>query len=324
MATRKPERLLNLVICLMSAKQFVTAEYLRSNVVGYNDADQHEDTFKRMFERDKAELRELGIPVITGHNPLGGDEGYRILREDYGLPDISLERDEAAAIAAASALWHDPEVATISQTALLKLQAAGFSAESDGLGFVVGRAARSMGDETVIREILAAIDAGRAITFTHRNTGQRTLEPWGVVSNGGRWYVVGHDRGRDDVRTFRISRITDASATGAEGAVTVPPGRDLAAIVAEAVERASSDGGVVARVWIADGSAHQLRLMASERSRESRDGVPGEVVTIEITSRSALVRAILWAGAGAVVLEPDDLRETVIASLRGALAAGEF
>ncbi|HVV10689.1 MAG TPA: WYL domain-containing protein, partial [Amycolatopsis sp.] len=66
MAARRAERLVNLVICLLSTRQFLTAERIRSAVPGYESADGSKATdeaFKRMFERDKAELRDLGIPL---------------------------------------------------------------------------------------------------------------------------------------------------------------------------------------------------------------------------------------------------------------------
>lgn len=225
MATAKVERLLNLVICLLHTRQYVTAEYIRANVAGYSDDGQSLEAFNRMFERDKTELRDLGIPLVTGRSPMsGGAEGYRIDRGSYELPEVSLDADEAATIAMAAALWDTPEVSTLSQTAILKLRAAGFPVRSeDDLGISTGGSARSMGSEVVIGALLTAIDAGQAVEFTHRSGSAsapttRTLEPWGVVTHRGRWYVVGHDRDRDATRTFRLSRISDLHAIGEPGA----------------------------------------------------------------------------------------------------------
>ena len=94
MSRRKTERLLSLVVCLLSARRYLTAAQIRDAVPGYPDSF---DAFKRMFERDKDELRELGIPLETGVNAGTEDEaGYRISRQAYELPDIRLEPDEAA------------------------------------------------------------------------------------------------------------------------------------------------------------------------------------------------------------------------------------
>ena len=324
MTTAKNERLLNLVICLMHTRTYVTAAYLRKNVTGYNDQSKSEEAFKRMLERDKAELRALGIPVETGHPPLGGDEGYRIKPEHYALTDISLERDEAAAIAAAAAVWHDPDVAVESQTAMLKLRAAGIDATPpEELGFSPAGRGRSMGDERAFRALLSAIDENRPVTFSHRTgagVAERTLEPWGVISNSGRWYVVGHDRDRDQTRTFRVSRISEVEAIGDAGEVTVPEGIDLAGLVAEAVERAAPAEPATATLWLADGRAQALRRWATAVTERELHGEPGQEATVEIRSRTDLIRMVLSAGSDAVILDPPDLRAAVIAEL-DALAA---
>ncbi|WP_051198320.1 helix-turn-helix transcriptional regulator [Gordonia shandongensis] len=302
----------------MSARQFVTADFIRENVIGYSGGDQQADSFKRMLERDKRELREMGIPVETGRNP-SGEEGYRINPDEYSLPDITLDPDEAAAVAAASAVWHEPEVAAVFQTALLKLRAAGVEVrQDDELAVSHGAATRSVGDERVIGALLSAIDARRSVRFTHRTVrgrSERSLEPWGVVSHTGRWYVVGHDLDRDATRTFRISRVTDVRADSAPGAVRVPSDIRLTDIVAEAVAEASEAAGSTAQVWVAADRAHGLRRIAETAERHEHLGEAGDLLTIAIRSRSGLKRLVLAAGPDAVVQSPDDLRAEVIADL---------
>lgn len=318
LVTSKSERIVNLVVCLMSTRQYVTATYLRQNVVGYTDADQTEDSFKRMLERDKADLREMGIPIETGRNR-DGSEGYRIDPEQYALPDITLDRAEAAAVAAAAAVWHEPSVAAVFQTAVLKLQAAGIDVASDDeIGVTHGGSKRSVGDERTITALLSAIDAGRPVTFTHRTIRghkKRTLEPWGIVADRGRWYVTGHDRDRDDIRTFRISRVVDVKAFDDAGTVSVPTDVDVRQIVADAVARDDADPGAVASVWVAAGRAHGLRRIAESSAPQSLGSDAGDILSIPVRSRSGLRRLILGAGADAVVLAPDDLRAEVIADL---------
>ncbi|HEY6424014.1 MAG TPA: WYL domain-containing protein, partial [Pseudonocardiaceae bacterium] len=108
MSSARAERLVNLVICLLSSRQYLPAERIRRIVPGYAHAPSDE-AFFRMFERDKAELRELGVPLETGPAAAAdAAEGYRIARRDYELPDIDLEPDEAAAVALAARLWDSP------------------------------------------------------------------------------------------------------------------------------------------------------------------------------------------------------------------------
>src|SRR5579862_9088590 len=126
MSKQKTERLLSLVVCLLSSRRYLTAGQIRAAVPGYPDSFE---AFKRMFERDKDELRELGIPLETGTNA-GGDEepGYRIPRQAYELPDIRLEPDEAAVLGLAARVWRRAELAGAAEGALLKLRAAGIDA----------------------------------------------------------------------------------------------------------------------------------------------------------------------------------------------------
>src|SRR6202161_2435021 len=116
---------MNLVIALLSTRGYITAEKIRSSVAG--DADSATDeAFSRMFERDKNELRDLGIPLETGRvSSFDPVEGYRINRDAYALPAVELTPDEAAAVAVAIRLWESPELITATQGALLKPRGAG-------------------------------------------------------------------------------------------------------------------------------------------------------------------------------------------------------
>ena len=125
MSAKKTERLLNLVIALLATRRFLSVQEIRLAVPGYGQGA--EETFRRMFERDKEELRELGVPLETGSHAAAHDDelGYRIARRDYELPDIALEPDEAAALGLAARLWQSGRLAGATGSALLKLRAAG-------------------------------------------------------------------------------------------------------------------------------------------------------------------------------------------------------
>ncbi len=134
MAARRAERLVNLVICLLSTRQFLTAERIRDAVPGYEPADgdpKADEAFKRMFERDKAELRDLGVPLETGRNSVfDADDGYRITRRKYELPAIEFDPAEAAAVGLAARLWQSATLGTPARNALIKLRAGGTDVEA--------------------------------------------------------------------------------------------------------------------------------------------------------------------------------------------------
>ena len=125
----RTERLVNLVICLLATRRYLTAAQIAATVPGYehdeHDPKEHE-AFQRKFERDKAELRDLGVPLETGtSSAFDSEPGYRIMRRDYALPDILLKPDEAAAVGIAARLWQHAGLAEAASSGLAKLRAAG-------------------------------------------------------------------------------------------------------------------------------------------------------------------------------------------------------
>lgn len=324
----KVERLMNLVIALLSTRRYLTAERIRANVAGYGECPSDE-AFSRMFERDKSELRDLGIPLETGRiSAFDPTEGYRITPDAYALPDIDLTADEAAAVAVATTLWESPERITATQSALLKLRAAGVDVDpAAGVAITTGAGAAGLrGSEEVLGILFSAIDALQAVQFQHRPTPVdpvtvRTVEPWGVVTARGRWYLVGHDRDRDATRIFRLSRIADVKPFGPQGDVTTrPDGVDLRATVEQAIGEAAAGGQ--AKVWVADGRATALRRAGSATGRRAIGGRDGDVIEIGVGILDALAREVTGYGADALVLEPESLRRDVLARLTAQAGAG--
>jgi proteasome accessory factor B len=325
MATSKVERLVNLVIALLTTRGFITAEKIRSSVAGYSDSP-NADAFSRMFERDKNELRDLGIPLEVGRvSALDPSEGYRINRDAYALRPVELSPDEAAAVAVATGLWQSPELITATQGALLKLRAAGVEVDPDAQVAIASASGVPglRGSEDVLGILLSAIDSRQAVQFPHRPSRAepyttRAVEPWGVVTEKGRWYLVGHDRDRDATRTFRLSRIGgDVTPVGATGAVTVPDGVDLRRIVAQTIsEVTATSAGGQATVWVAEGRATALRRAGRPIGARRLAGRDGDVIELDIGSVDGLARDIAGYGADAIVLEPQSVRDDVLARLR--------
>ena len=327
MGISKVERLMNLVIALLSTRTFITAERIRETVYGYADSPSDE-AFSRMFERDKNELRDLGIPLETGRvSQFDPTEGYRINREAYALPAVELTADEAAAVAVATQLWESPELITATQGALLKLRAAGVDVDAPDGGVAITSTAALpglRGSEEVLGILLSAIDSGHAVQFSHRSSRSepyttRTVEPWGIVTDRGRWYLVGHDRDRGATRTFRLSRIgAEVAAIGPPGAVTKPDDVNLREIVVRVVSEPPT--GTQARVWVADGRATALRRQATVVGALTLGDRAGDEIAVDLGMHDRLAREIASYGADAVALEPQSLRDDVLARLRAQAA----
>ena len=313
MTARKTERLLNLVICLLATRRYLTVQQIREAVPGYDahDTPAGEEAFRRMFERDKEELRELGVPLETGSNSYDGDQGYRIAKRDYALPEIALEPDEAAALGLAARLWQSAPLAAATGSALQKLRAAGVETPVDR-GALEPRVGAS---EPAFQSCWNAVRDGRAVRFDYRASGRpepepRDVEPWGVVSWRGRWYLVGHDTARDAGRVFRLSRIVGAvTLYGEPGAVVVPEGTDLRAMVARLAADAPR---TAARVRLRAGAGWELR-------REGTLVEPGDgwdIVEVGYSDPERFADRVTGFGADAVVLSPAEAIDAVVRRLR--------
>jgi proteasome accessory factor B len=316
MSRRKTERLLSLVVCLLSSERYLTASQIRAAVPGYPDSFE---AFKRMFERDKEELRELGIPLETGANSTLDDEaGYRIPRQAYVLPEIRLEPDEAAVLALAARVWRQAELAGAAAGALLKLRAAGIDAEET---MQPGIEPRLRAGEAAFGPLWEAVRDRRPVAFDYRAAGRseaqrRQLDPWGVVNRHGRWYVAGHDRGRDAPRVFRLSRIEGpVQFSGPPGTVTVPEGTDVRETVRQWDSHPPPQRSAVLRVR--RGRGYGLRRSAST---EQPDSGGWDLIQVPFSDVGWFAEHIASFGTDVIALEPADLREAVMTQLKGALA----
>ncbi|TWS24738.1 WYL domain-containing protein [Tsukamurella sputi] len=318
MATSRIERLTNLVICLLYTQRPLERDYIRANVFGY-DPESDDEAFERMFERDKADLRELGVPIeVAPVSRINSAVGYRIAMDDYALGDIDLDPEEATAVAVAAALWQSPELSTAAQSAVQKLRAGGMDVDGPGPGVRPG-IAPDRGAEAALLAMLEGVDRRRLVTFEHRaNPAQpyvdRTLHPWGVVTFRGSAYAVGHDVARDAVRTFKLSRVRGGAVTNSPATVRPPEGFDLHAhVVATVAER---DPVGTARLWVAQGRGDGLRRLASAQADGDFRGRPGTELTIEMRSVDAVAREVCGLGPDAVVFEPPQLRDAVVDRLK--------
>ena len=323
MSKRKTERLLGLVVCLLSTSRYLSADQIRAAVPGYPEQD---DLFKRMFERDKEDLRELGVPLETGLNhPFDDDPGYRIRQQAYELPELRLEADEAAVLGLAARVWQRAELAGAAAGALLKLRAAGIDAASlDGSDedpSAQGIEPRLGTPEAAFGPLWEAVRDRRPVTFSYRAAGRsdpqrRELEPWGVVNRHGRWYVAGRDRGRDATRVFRLGRIAGpVKFCGPAGSVTVPDGTD----VRELVSDWDSEPERTAVLRVRTGAGVGLRRHAVSVHADGTE-TGWDLVTTHFTDVGWFADYAAWFGPDVVVLDPPDLREAVIRRLKGVLA----
>ncbi|HET7173742.1 MAG TPA: WYL domain-containing protein [Nocardioidaceae bacterium] len=319
MSARKSERLMNLVICLLVARGFVGKAQIRGAVEGYHGLG--DEAFERMFERDKDELRVLGVPIELGSNDkLFDDEvGYRIRRDRFELPELSLEADEAAVIGLAARVWQHARLASATSQALQKLRAGGADVDPSALAMLEPQLAA---DEPAFDAVFAAVTTHTPIGFAYRPVGsdaaaERHLEPWGIVSWHGHWYVTGQDRDRGSARMFRLSRVEgEVRAIGAAGSFTPPDDLDLRSL-ATSLGPPHPHTSATVRVRQGAGDALRRRAVRSRAVDES-----WSELEIPYGSDSTLVEELLSYGADVVVVGPEEVRSGVVRGLRAVAGAG--
>ncbi len=324
MPESKTERLLQVVLCLTQSRRYITRDQLRAAIPDYRACPTGE-AFERMFERDKNELRELGIPLETGGaDGIDDDPGYRIDRDAYGLPPLRLTREELTAVALAARVWRERGPASAAARALLKVSSDGIDVDLTELPAIEPRLS---GGEAAFEPLTSAVTLRRPVTFGYRTsrdteTSQRHLQPWGVVSQRGRWYVVGHDTDRDAERVFRLSRIEGpVTPDGKPGSYEVPVDADLRGRVSTF---ATSGPPQVARLRVRAGAGHGLRRRAVTveppepvQPIEPVDGgTEGtDLLTVPYFDSGAIAEEIASYGAAVLVEEPPQLRAAVVARL---------
>jgi len=315
---RKSERLMNLVIALLVSGHYLSKDRIRQVVEGYHD--QSDDAFERMFERDKEELREIGIRIEVGsHDKAFDDElGYRIRRDEFELPELVLDPDEAAVVGLAARVWQHARLAAQTSSALLKLKAAGIPVEPDALSLVEPKLAAT---EPSFEPLWDAVATRTPVRFEYARPGQprqtRAVEPWGVLSWHGRWYLVGYDRDRTATRMFRLSRVAgEVRPAGPPGSYTVPDGTDLRALAIQ-LSPAPPEGTATVRVRPGGGWALRRRANAVAAGNDGWD-----VLEVPYAGRWGMAEDIASFGAAVVVDGPPELREAVVSLLRGVVEQG--
>ncbi|MEP9365097.1 WYL domain-containing protein [Nocardioides sp. CN2-186] len=315
MTVRKSERLLNLLIMLLVQRHFVPKERIRAILY----PDMGDDAFEKMFERDKEELRSLGVPIEVGSLDAYFDDepGYRIRPDEFALPDISLTADEAAVIGLATRVWQHARLAEATTEAVRKLTAAGVAVDETALDIAEPRLSA---DEPSFDVFWEATQERTPVEFDYRRAGAtrtstRRLQPWGVVRYSGRWYVVGLDTDRGEERVFRLSRVQgEARKAGAPGSYDVPAGTDVRATTVR-LAPAPTSGEAVVLVRTGAGVALRRDAVSVERDVAGPDDRSGwDRLTIS-RGGPGVADELLGYGADVYVEAPDELRRIMVERL---------
>jgi predicted DNA-binding transcriptional regulator YafY len=302
------ERLTNLIALLLETRVPLTFDRINLALAGQYPDDPV--ARRGAFERDKALLRAEGVPiestVLSGAE--AGVSAYWIDRSSYELGDMGLTPEETRALQVAVAAVHLG--VDWGANALLKL--APGEADDDTVEADEGLAA--LPSSPALPALFEANSARASVSFAYRGEG-RTLDPYGLLSRDGFWYVVGRDHGRGELRTFRVDRIEGKVEIGTPGAFDVPAGFDPAAAVLDDPKAVGSGAPVEALVWVDPLRAARVQREVGDAAVAERRDDGSVVVRVPATNREAFLSWVLGLLDHAEVLAPPELRALVVDAL---------
>ena len=341
----KTERWLNLLAFLLAHRSAVTREEILSQVADYADdwnsgSDTRRESTRRKFERDKRELRELGV-VFETHKvtPQHEDqevEAYLLKPKNFYLPylslrtasgsarpyflsEVKLDPDDLPILRRAAervAQLENTPLGAAAQSALRKLS---FDLPAVGVG-EGERALHAPAPEREFALLREAVERRRAVrcryySIRRDEEAQRVLEPYGLMLSWGHWYCVARSRERNAMRVFRVDRMTHvAQVEGKDGDFAVPASFKIADYLNRAPWELSENKPVLVTIRIA---FPQSRWVIGEGLGRVINAVTddgGSELEFEVRAIDAFVRWLLPLGRQVEVLSPANVKQQLEAA----------
>lgn len=299
------ERRFSLVQMLMDARRPVALERIRMGFPEYRDAKPA--TFHKMFERDKAAIRELGFELIASDPSTGDEPAYEIDREASLVKDPGLTVEEAAALGLA--------VAGARGEGALGAMKLGIAA---GVASASGWSVTAPDPDPRVAVLSDAIERRKRVTFSYRPHGgektSREIEPHHLRARTG-WYLAGNDVAKGESRTFRLSRI--------EGAIRIASGKE------PDFDKPDDAPDAPHAPWEGDPALHADVAATANAAwwieRRALGEIVGEDADGRVLLRVPVAEVASFAswmagfGAEATVISPDEVRAAVIEHLRSVI-----
>jgi len=308
---RKTERLINLTLALLATKRYLKKSEILANVQGYEGTQEAKE---RMFERDKDDLRSLGIEIEVGDLDIFFEDepGYRIPQKSYELNVPNLTSRELALLSIASSFWNDSILAPSAQSGIRKLRSLGIPATLD---FEFRMKYRFDNPSQLLEEIAKAILQKSEISFAYDSSSLKTrhLQPYRIVFWNGFWYLIGMDLDRKAVRLFKISRfLGGVEMSKKKYQFEIPQDFDVSEYLPK------NDISIIhnAKVEIKKDSAILLR----ERGKLISQGEDFDTYEINFEHERIFLREIIWHGANVRIIEPANLVEQLLDLVDGVLS----
>jgi proteasome accessory factor B len=271
-------------------------------VAGYTGSPE---TMERMFERDKDELRELGIEIeVGGLDPLfEDDQGYLIRSESFQLDSNQFENEELLYLTMAVNLWHDSALQANSKAALLKIQSLSGPIESNSVNLPVIRDAEN---SKTLATAFESVEKRFVLNFQYKGS-ERSVQPYGLYTQDGFWYLVANEA--DAIKSFKLQRIEgELKKVGKESSFTKPSEFDLATFLTST--RSAKKEIAVLRVRKNQGHALRSKYAVTEIDDE------WDQMNLEYGFDQEIIQTILWYGSNVLVEKPAKLRTDIKSRLK--------
>lgn len=312
MSSAKTERLVNLTMALLASRRYLKKSEIFQKVAGYSGSSE---TKERMFERDKDDLRALGIEIeVASHDPLFEDEpGYRIKPEKFQFPLQSFTHEELALMSTALGMWagtgFDSEAIDAQRRISTQIALENFSFSNQYSEFL----------EVGLVELSRALSQRSSVAFTYQkspehNPETRQVNPLGLSGWRGSWYLVGEDLAKEDIRVFKLSRITSAiEISKKRGVYQIPEDfniKDYLIMYSRDLVQVSSA--------IKKGAAQEIRrrALSTVSHPEKLYASEWDIVSYSSESLSEAIKEALWLCDSLVALDPPEFRNEVQSRLK--------
>ena len=316
MSDRKVERLINLTIALLATKRYLTKSEIFDSVAGYEGSPT---TMERMFERDKDELRSLGIDIDVGtiDNYFEDELGYRITPTSYGVPVGELSPTELSFISLAAGIWRDQVFGTSAIRAVSKLTGAAetyafFDPSEVGLALI---SENRVGE--LVNQLLDAITDRRVVEFEYDSSpnSHKSIEPHQLAILGGHWYLTGSDLHDGVIKTYKLERfISEVTISAHKGTYDIPASSGDTGLLAR--ENETTEQNFLVALKIKKGSCLQFRSQGQVQSLDHQ----WDLVEFFASDISALATQVLWQLENVIAIEPEVLVKEFVSRLSKKIA----
>ena len=305
MSSQKTERLINLTLALLASKRYLSKAEILRNIPGYEGSPE---TKERMFERDKDDLRSLGIQIdVNNFDPLFEDEqGYLIKSDSFQFAENEFTKEELLLLTMAANLWHDSAVEIDSQNALLKIQSLSGPVEND---MTTTPTLRITEDWQLLVSIFTAVQNKQILEFNYRGK-KRQVNPYGLYSSNGFWYLIAFEI--NVIKSFKLVRIEgEVDLIGEKDAFEKPDNFNVGNFLKEE----SNSVSLVSKLQVRKGAALSLRNKFKVKDLDSE----WDLMDIPYTNEQELLEMVLWHGTDLKLIEPAALRQLLVANLESYL-----